>query len=249
MRLIHTESLEVQEFFGDQVPDYAILSHTWGKGEVTLQDMRLGTREVMMKPGFQKIQSTCTQALVDGHDWAWIDTCCIDKTSSAELSEAINSMYQWYSRAAVCYAYLSDFSELRPDDYPFEQSLWFTRGWTLQELIAPIKVVFYDRNWECIGTLDDAALLGRVQAITSIPAECLRRVMPPSEFSVAKRMSWAANRHCTRVEDVAYSLMGLFDVNMPLLYGEGDKAFTRRAIRPGGNSSSEPASRDALGRQ
>ncbi|KAI0123594.1 heterokaryon incompatibility protein-domain-containing protein [Xylariales sp. AK1849] len=227
MRLINTGNLEIHEFFGDRIPVYAILSHTWGKGEVTLQDMGSKSRDVTTKPGYQKIQSTCTQAAKDNYSWAWIDTCCIDKTSSAELSEAINSMYQWYSKSAVCYAYLADFSKIRPEPFTFEQSRWFTRGWTLQELIAPSNIIFFDVNWSRIGSLDDAAILEMVQSTTSIPAECLRRIQEPSEFSVAKRMSWAADRHCTRDEDIAYSLMGLFEVNMPLLYGEGEKAFTR----------------------
>ncbi|ORY68186.1 heterokaryon incompatibility protein-domain-containing protein, partial [Pseudomassariella vexata] len=227
MRLINAKTLDIEEFFGDAIPEYAILSHTWGKDEVTLQEVQLQSREVTMKVGYQKIMFTCRQALEDAILWAWIDTCCIDKTSSTELSEAINSMYQWYTMSTVCYAFLSDFSLVRPDTYRFEDSRWFTRAWTLQELIAPPKVVFFDVNWSCIGNSQDPGLLETISRTTGIPGECLRHLQHPDDFSVAKRMSWAANRQCTRVEDEAYSLMGLFNVNMPLLYGEGKRAFMR----------------------
>ncbi|KAK6865381.1 HET-domain-containing protein [Apiospora arundinis] len=226
MRLINTRTLEVIEFFGEKIPRYAILSHTWGKGELTLQEMQSRTPQTTAKAGYQKIKAAATQALGDSYEWIWIDTCCIDKTSSAELSEAINSMYQYYMESAVCYAYLSDFSQLRPD-FKFGDSRWFTRGWTLQELIAPSKVIFFDVNWMCVGDTTEGQILSEILSVTNIPAECLSGVQKPNEFSIARRMSWAAQRECTRIEDIAYSLMGLFDVNMPLLYGEGKKAFTR----------------------
>ncbi|KAK8055664.1 hypothetical protein PG993_000891 [Apiospora rasikravindrae] len=226
MRLINTRTLEVIEFFGESVPKYAILSHTWGKGEMTLQEMQSPTPQTSAKAGYQKIKAAANQASGDSYEWIWIDTCCIDKTSSAELSEAINSMYQYYTESAVCYAYLADFSQLRPA-FEFEDSRWFTRGWTLQELIAPTKVIFFDVNWMCVGDTTEDHILSQILSATKIPAECLRGVQKPDEFSIARRMSWAAQRECTRIEDVAYSLMGLFDVNMPLLYGEGKKAFTR----------------------
>lgn len=188
--------------------------------------MQAPTPQTSAKAGYQKLQAAANQALGDGYEWIWIDTCCIDKTSSAELSEAINSMYQYYTDSAVCYAYLSDFSQRRPA-FKFGDSRWFSRGWTLQELIAPSKVIFFDVNWMCVGDTTEDHMLSQILNATNIPAECLRGVQKPDDFSIARRMSWAAQRECTRIEDVAYSLMGLFDVNMPLLYGEGKKAFTR----------------------
>ncbi|KAK7970104.1 hypothetical protein PG996_001461 [Apiospora saccharicola] len=226
MRLINTHTLEIVEFFGKPVPEYAILSHTWGKGEMTLQEMQSPTPQTSAKAGYQKLKAASNQALGDGYEWIWIDTCCIDKTSSAELSESINSMYRYYTDSAVCYAYLSDFSQLRPA-FKFGDSRWFTRGWTLQELIAPSKIIFFDVNWMCVGDTTEDHMLSQILNATNIPAECLRGIQNPDEFSIARRMSWAGQRECTRIEDVAYSLMGLFDVNMPLLYGEGKKAFTR----------------------
>ena len=169
-------------------------------------------------------------ALNDGWDWIWIDTCCIDKRSSAELSEAINSMYLWYREAQVCYAYLSDVCINVDTGEPFYQhvyktfheSRWFRRGWTLQELLAPQSVVFYDRKWTELGTR--SSLEHEVSLATGISIEFLNQ---PLTASVAQKMFWASRRETTRIEDTAYCLLGIFDVNMPLLYGEGPKAFQR----------------------
>ncbi|KAK1752902.1 heterokaryon incompatibility protein-domain-containing protein [Echria macrotheca] len=232
MRLLDAKTLRLREFFGSDIPPYAILSHTWGsvEDEVSFQDISNLTHEVRQKPGFQKIAYTAQQAQRDDLDWVWVDTCCIDKTSSAELSEAINSMYNWYNRSSRCYAYLSDvvpWPGSSQDDLwssrMFENSRWFTRGWTLQELIAPLWVAFYAQDWTFINNKASKVLTD----ITGIPTQLLFTEKEVAEYSVAQRMSWAANRACTRVEDVAYSLLGLFGINMPLLYGEESKAFER----------------------
>ncbi|KUI53326.1 Vegetative incompatibility protein HET-E-1 [Cytospora mali] len=221
MRLMNTTSLVIQEFPSEEeLPEFAILSHTWGKTgeECSLQDM---TRPgVSAKPGYRKIKLCCDQALIDGLEWAWVDTCCIDKTSTAELSEAINSMYRWYGMAKICYAYLVDVKTQED----LAKSKWFTRGWTLQELLAPRDVRFYSGAWQCIGS--KFGLKSDIYKITGID----EAVLTSGRFDgicVAQRMSWAANRHTTRTEDKSYSLMGIFGVNMPLLYGEGEKAFLR----------------------
>ena len=151
----------------------------------------------------------------------WIDTCCIDKTSSADLSEAIDSMYGWYEKAQVCYVYMADV--LASNEYlPFRESRWFSRGWTLQELLAPWTVVFYDRNWNDIGT--KWGLIDEISLRTGITHQ---QMIDHTRVNIAAKMSWAATRRTTRLEDTAYCLMGLFDINMPLLYGEGSKAFIR----------------------
>ena len=157
----------------------------------------------------------------------WIDTCCIDKSSSAELSEAINSMFRWYEKAGVCYAYLSDVPALSlsespyDEKSPFRRSKWFTRGWTLQELLAPINVDFYDQSWSYVGS-KGTKLDQLLREITGI-----YDLLEYSHACVAKKMSWASQRVTTRVEDMAYCLLGLFNVHMPLLYGEGKNAFLR----------------------
>jgi hypothetical protein len=165
----------------------------------------------------------------DGYEYIWIDTCCIDKSSSAELSEAINSMFRWYQEAAVCYTYLSDGPPRKEGDpwkegSKFRESRWFTRGWTLQELIAPKNMEFFSEVWSKLGS--KSALLDLLSDITGIDKMVLQHRLF-SDLGIAKKMSWASNRTTTRVEDRAYSLLGLFDVNMPLLYGEGQKAFIR----------------------
>lgn len=232
MRLIHVHTFQLREFLGhpSTFPNYAILSHTWEDDEVSFQDFRDISLARRMK-GFNKIKYCCEQAAEDGFEWAWVDTCCIDKTSSSELSEAINSMYNWYGTAMVCYAYLSDVSSAGEFNHKTElQNIgelprWFKRGWTLQELIAPLSVKFYSENWRFIGTKKDKAL--RLSIVTGIDTAVLRHECSVFQLPVAVRMYWASSRQTTRSEDIAYCLMGLFDVNMPLLYGEGIKAFHR----------------------
>ncbi|KAH7411306.1 heterokaryon incompatibility protein-domain-containing protein [Cadophora sp. MPI-SDFR-AT-0126] len=218
MRLLNTRSLTLHTFFDKAVPHYAILSHRWEEEEVTFQDLQSGRGPSM--PGYAKIDACCAQARSDGWEYAWIDSCCIDKSSSAELSEAINSMFKWYENAEIGYAYLSDVDA--EDEIPkqLENSAWFTRGWTLQELLAPGTLVFFDRYWVEIGT--KSSLEDHVSKITGI-----RELWNFRSCCIAEKMSWAAGRTTTRVEDEAYCLMGLFDVNMPLLYGEGREAFQR----------------------
>jgi len=239
MRLLRTETLELEEFMYNSPPPYAILSHTWGpaQDEVLFKDMESGTAS--QKAGFIKLELTAKQAKEDGLDYCWIDTCCIDKSSSAELQEAINSMYAWYENAKVCYAYLSDvedatsYENLEQYRNAFGAARWFTRGWTLQELIAPSDVRFYTRNWSEIGT--KSSLAGRLASVTRIDQDVLQNGLCRSQDwffwsqckSAAVVMSWAARRQTSRVEDIAYCLLGLFQVNIPMLYGEGAGAFQR----------------------
>ena len=235
---------------------------------MTFKDFRKGRN--CKGPGYAKIAEFCAFARTipyeqeswdnrarllynkesNGIEWVWVDTVCIDKKSSAELSEAINSMYQYYVHAQICLAHLSDVSVVRSEDKTrytekeieeqLTRSRWFTRGWTLQELIAPSQVVFVDREWQVIGTKNAiyvnaaqlrgiGSLTGQLATITGIPKEVLSGVTKNylGMYSVAKRMSWASQRYCTRVEDTAYCLLGIFDIDMPLLYGEGRNAFRR----------------------
>lgn len=223
MRLINTTTLALEEFPGHEDLHYAVLSHRWEPGEVSLQEYESGASQD--KPGYQKIRRFCLLAAEDGYPYAWVDTCCIDKTSSAELSEAINSMFRWYSHSGACYAFLSDVQA--DEDMPMDRSVWFGRGWTLQELLAPAEVRFFDRNWTALGTKRE--LCGLINRVTNIDRVVLANGrFLHGVFSTAQIMSWAARRVTTRPEDRAYSLMGLFDVHMPLLYGEGGaRAFQR----------------------
>lgn len=226
MWLINTRTRLLKEFIGLEIPEYAILSHTWEMGqEVTFQEFSQEPRSDA-KAGYWKIDQTCQQAIRDGLDYAWVDTCCIDKSSSAELSEAINSMFSWYRRAFVCYVYLADLSRAaEPDDPSVQHCRWFTRAWTLQELIAPTHIRFYAHEWEFCFTKSDAS--EQLSRITGINLDILRHEKPLTAICVAQKMSWARSRRATRVEDIAYSLIGIFDINMPLLYGESEKAFMR----------------------
>ena len=253
MRLLHTSTLYLKSFTA-LIPKYAILSHRWAEDdadEVSYQQFR--DRSNLLCHGYTKIKRACELAQQAGLEWLWIDTCCIDKTSSAELSEAINSMFAWYRDATVCFAFLTETdlvylhqapdhvqtkwthewaekAEYRPVNTLFSKS-WFGRGWTLQELLAPHEVIFYqlamdsDEEATFVGTR--TSLSKTLSHITGIERQFLCARSPVWDASVAKRMSWASRRTTTRAEDIAYCLLGLFDVNMPLLYGEGTKAFQR----------------------
>ncbi|CAI7639565.1 unnamed protein product [Penicillium pancosmium] len=234
MRLLKTNipdtgKLKIEQFSDSRIPKYAILSHRWGQDEITLQEADSPNQEGQ---GYRKIKQFCELAK-PMFEYVWIDTCCIDKTSSAELSEAINSMYYWYGKADVCWAYLNDVpskeeTELSgmPFNEGFSKSVWFTRGWTLQELIAPSKMKFFDKKWGLIG--DREELQDVLYRRTRVPRGILSRKYGLLEdLSVAQKMSWAAGRVTERIEDQAYCLMGLFGINMPLLYGERENAFLR----------------------
>ncbi|KAI6859333.1 hypothetical protein KC319_g80 [Hortaea werneckii] len=253
MRLINTETLEMHEFLPAHIPRYAILSHRWQEEEVSFKQYtkRQKYPEIQRLKGFAKIEQFCRIARERRKEWAWIDTCCIDSRSSAELSEAINSMWRWYNDAAECYIYLCDVH--MKDDFSdvlaqVERSEWFTRGWTLQELLAPRFRVLFTAKWVKIGFVKSwpdyqisrssgkgfsnneecsQSLEHKVSRIANVPLSCLVSLSVES-FSVGERLSWSANRRTSRPEDVAYSLMGILGVNMPLLYGEGEqKAFIR----------------------
>ncbi|KAK4544238.1 hypothetical protein LTR36_004448 [Oleoguttula mirabilis] len=238
MRLINTTTHEMEEFMDSAVPAYAILSHTWEKEEVTFADMQIAKHSVLslmkLPSGYKKIRMTCEQARKDKLQYAWVDTCCIDKGSSAELQEAINSMYRWYAQAKVCYVYLFDFRShshrgREMVEVGFLDALskckWFTRGWTLQELIASKVLNFYGNGWNLLGTKNQLA--ESIAATTGIDTGVLLHTRDLASFSIATRMSWAAHRQTSRIEDRAYSLLGVFNVSMPMLYGEGTRAFVR----------------------
>lgn len=226
MWLIEVTDLILTQFMTeDERPKYAVLSHRWTDEEVTFQEFQnIAAGGIWNRRGFRKIERCCEQARLDGFTHVWVDTCCIDKQSSAELTEAINSMFCWYRDAAVCYAYLDDIHA--DEGIHFTESHWFTRGWTLQELIAPKKVEFFDSHWKPLG--EKRNLCSSIFEVTGIDVAVLKGEASIQDYSIAERMSWAAHRTTTRMEDRAYSLLGIFNVNMPMLYGEGgDKAFLR----------------------
>ncbi|KAI0702641.1 heterokaryon incompatibility protein-domain-containing protein [Earliella scabrosa] len=252
MWLLESLTLQHQYFVSPEAvtEGYVILSHVWDEKEDSFQDLQAiharcaASGERPHDLVSEKIKMCCEVAACEGYKWVWIDTCCIDKTSSAELSEAINSMFRYYALSLVCYAYLRDvptkYAFRKPysvaqlglpsfgppiTESKFARSRWHQRGWTLQELVAPQIVHFLSASWEYLGSRSDIA--ETLEEVTSIPASVLRLEQRPADMSVAQRMSWAARRETTRMEDQAYCLLGIFDVNMPTLYGEGRKAFRR----------------------
>jgi hypothetical protein len=213
----------------DEIPPYAILSHTWGRGEddeVTFKDLIDGTGD--KKKGFQKLQFCGNQAKADDLHYFWVDTCCIDKSNNNELTTAINSMFRWYQNASRCYVYLSDVSVHTQDgqsrhlewESAFRNSRWFTRGWTLQELLAPKIVEFYSRDRTRLG--DKRSLEQQIHEVTGIAVEALQG-RHLRDFSVEERLRWREKRQTTEEEDGAYCLLGIFEIFISLKYGEGRK--------------------------
>ena len=227
MRLLKLETdSDLFDFTKDlvsDIPPYAIISHTWlddDEEEVTYKDIKKGRGRD--KDGFVKLQFGAKQAATDGIKYLWMDTCCIDKSSNTELQLAINSMFRWYQNAVKCYVYLSDVSMDRPSEESwkseFQKTRWATRGWTLQELLAPSSVEFFSNKGLQIGS--KRSLESLLHDVTGISVKALRGT-PLCEFSQLERMSWMEHRRTKLEEDLAYALLGIFDVQMPLLYGEG----------------------------
>ena len=230
MRLINVDSLDIESFFGQAEQPYGILSHRWGPTEVKFEDYALIKSQIKdqitklqgddLITGIGKIAGACLQCRKLKLRYLWIDTCCIDKRSSSEESESINSMFSWYKEARICLVYLTDI--VKGSNKSFPDSEWFTRGWTLQELLAPKDITFFDRDWNELGTK-----ISRSSDIERATRISRGHIVDFKTASVATRMSWQAGRKTTRTEDLAYSLFGIFDIAMDLRYGERDKAFLR----------------------
>ncbi|KAF1361274.1 HET-domain-containing protein [Lizonia empirigonia] len=244
MNLLRTDTYEVVRA-SRPTPRYAILSHRWEPEEITFDTMRkmkssglrsssLSSIPASLQASAAKLRGACAIAQQQGFGYIWIDTCCIDKTKSEELRYALNMMFKWYQNAAVCYTYFNDVVFSTPNEKMFmsdrpnrrgQASEWFERGWTLQELIAPHQMQFYDKRWKFMGTRSELAnLVGRV---TGIDPQYMSGKRELSDASCAMKMSWMAGRVTQQVEDIAYSLIGLFDVHLDPIYGEGTRAFVR----------------------
>ena len=245
MRLLSTHKIQVYEISSDtsSIPAYAILSHTWDGDEISLLDIEglhgywesaAGSSDVLVskKKSFEKIRRATRVARQHGFKYIWVDTCCVDRTNSDDVFEAVNNSYMWFQDAAACYAYLSDVEPADRDDVfaeksSFRRSRWFTRSWTLSELIAPEKMEFYARDWTHLGSKGAEKFLKLLAKLSGIPIDVLNRQTDLEDVSIATRMQWAAGRHTTRVEDIGYSLLGIFGVQISINYGEGSNAFIR----------------------
>jgi Heterokaryon incompatibility protein (HET) len=210
----------------EDLPRYAILSHTWGpnKEEVTFEDIASPSGSARRKAGYKKIQFCSEQAAKDNLQHFWVDTCCIKKSSDSELSASINSMYRWYQKATRCYVYLADVPQVEWEG-AFAGSKWFTRGWTLQELLAPTSVEFFSSEGVLLG--DKQSMRLQIHEITGIAVKALQGSSVTS-FTVAERRGWAAKRVTKLEEDGAYCLVGILGISMAPRYGEGrEQAFKR----------------------
>lgn len=218
----------------DDLPDmvrqklrYAALSHRWlSSGEPTFQEMSAERNHQSTRPGFIKLRNFCQKAREYGCRLAWSDTCCIDKRSSAELDEAIRAMFKWYRNADICIVFLAD--SLSISDFP--QEVWFQRGWTLQELLAPPRIKFYGKHWDQLSRSrndkEDHSMLEALSQVTGISRENLL-YFSPGLVDVREKMIWASKRRTTRMEDIAYSLIGILNISLSVAYGEGERAFRR----------------------
>ena len=242
MRLLNVHTLEFSEFYSD-APKYVIASHMWSAGtEATIKDMR--NRRNTDKVGYKKVEGFAkyVQEQIGYVEWLWIDSCCVNQASSQELSETLNSMFRWYSKAEVCLVYMADVSNAK-DEYEFRRSFWFSRAWNLQELLAPHIVVFLSQDWKVIGhkggdgwtengfqVSKGLSLEPVIATITGIPEYILHDYSRSKGLSVEERLAWYAGRNTHREEDMSYSMLGIFDVAMPLLYGEGAERARKRLL-------------------
>ncbi|RDW57490.1 hypothetical protein BP6252_13750 [Coleophoma cylindrospora] len=227
MWLINTDTFELEEFANHPKKQYAILSHRWEENEATFKSWE--AQKGIQKKGYRKIMKFVHKAAERGFKYAWADTCCMNTKSSAELSEAINSMFKYYQEAAECYVYLSDLPPSTPPNDGSEIQSADESATSTEEsrtkLIAPYTVSFFDSDWQFYG--EKKGLSSRIERATGIPKSILDGSQHVRDCSIACRMSWAANRQTRRVEDLAYCLLGIFEIHMPLLYGEGETAFIR----------------------
>lgn len=235
MRLLDINNLEFTEFRDHERPTYAIASHRWQEEEVAYQEVR--ERRNTHKKGYRKVEAFAKYVRENVHPirWLWIDTCCINKDSAAELSEAINLMFDWYRKAEVCLAYLVDAdSDTAQGGRLFEKSEWFERGWTLQELLAPKTVVFLSKSWEVIGNKGASfhnygrSPVGRgleceIAARAGITENILHDYEKSRSLPVETRLKWMEDRKTSREEDLSYALYGIFEVALGANYGEGYK--------------------------
>jgi hypothetical protein len=220
----------IEKFITQENIKYAILSHTWLRGsdsEITYCDWQ--TRQFdTQKPAYQKLANFCRSAWKDhGLSFGWMDTVCINKDSSSELDESIRSMYKWYQDSHICISYLAGTVAL--DD--IHRDPWFTRGWTFQELLAPARMAFYNKDWNTFvpctlrGDKFDPDILNQIYEATTITEDELRG---SNDLPISRKMQLAAKRNVMREEDIAYSLMGVCNVSISIAYGEGaERAFFR----------------------
>ncbi|KAH8712241.1 heterokaryon incompatibility protein-domain-containing protein, partial [Phaeosphaeriaceae sp. PMI808] len=242
MRLLKISGNDELSFTKDilnenEIPRYAILSHTWQEDQEVIFD-EFSNESSKSKAGYDKIRFCAQQAKRDSLEYFWVDTCCINKANAVEVQDAINSMFRWYQKAAQCYVYLADVSirKRKADNKnfhytwepAFRQSRWFTRGWTLQELLAPHTVTFFSKEGNRLG--DKKTLERHIHETTGVPVRALQGA-PLHEFSKEDRLSWLKARHTTRKEDKAYSLLGIFGIYMVPNYGEGEENAFRRLRR------------------
>ncbi|KAI5357718.1 Putative NACHT nucleoside triphosphatase, heterokaryon incompatibility [Septoria linicola] len=240
MRLLNVHTLELEDFLHD-VPHYVVASHRWALGdEATTQDVK--NKRNMHKSGYQKVAGFAryVRERIDNIDWIWIDTCCVNQDSSQEVTEAVNSMFRWYTEAELCIAYLIDVVNA-DDKSEFRNSNWFQRGWTLQELLAPSLVIFVSQRWELIGHKgkhgwriwdgDCVSLEPDIASITKIPEPVLRNYDDCKGLTTEEKLAWIGARETTREEDLSYCLLGIFNVAMPVIYGEGADSARQRLLR------------------
>ncbi|KAF1821819.1 uncharacterized protein K489DRAFT_321948, partial [Dissoconium aciculare CBS 342.82] len=234
MRLINVQTLQLTEFLdARQRPKYVIASHRWAPDESSFKDLRKGRNKHYS--GYKKIDGFAQyiRQSYPAIEWLWIDTCCVNKESDAELSYAINSMFDWYRNAEVCVARLG----ILPSNYTPEQlkqDQWFWRGWTLQELLAPRVVVFVDHDWRAIGHKGIGSqgtgpnIAKAIASITGISEAVLGDWGASVNLRLEEKMKWMTNRDTTREEDMIYALFGIVGVSMSVIYGEGkDRASAR----------------------
>ncbi|KAG1908047.1 uncharacterized protein F5891DRAFT_1169157 [Suillus fuscotomentosus] len=229
-----------------------LLSHRWEETEALLHHIQdKNVRELKGLGGIAKLQSFCQIARDAGYFWAWMDTCCIDKSNNVELQESVNSMFVWYRHSALTIVYLSD---VPPSSQPgaLARSVWNERGWTFQEFVAPKVVRFYQKDWSLY--LDDRspnhkespAIMEELESATGIDPQALISFCPGMR-DTREKLQWASKRVTTVQEDIAYSLFGIFDIHLPVIYGERKQSALGRLLQEIVSRSGDITSLDWVG--
>ncbi|KAK3623731.1 hypothetical protein LTR56_014697 [Elasticomyces elasticus] len=258
MRLLNVQTLNFTEFSSD-VPKYVIASHRWTAGsEAKTKDVE--KRRNTHSSGYKKVEGFAKYArdCIADVEWFWIDTCCVNQESSQEVNEAVNSMFSWYANAEMCLVYLADVDKPLHEDEclpRLQASEWFTRGWTLQELLAPHMVTFLSKRWEVIGNKSSAGSIRRTSrinqgpslipllaTITSIPEKVLYNYEQSKTLTTEDKLAWIVGRNTAKCEDMYYSLLGKFGVRMRLDYGQGAESARQRLLKKIDKASQQPTS-------
>ncbi|KAF8445020.1 hypothetical protein L210DRAFT_3394323, partial [Boletus edulis BED1] len=221
-------SREVKKYYR-----YVMLSHRWEHGEPLFQTVgHISVYDLEKSPANIKLQTFCSLFGSLGFQWVWSDTCCINKKDNVVLQESLVAMFTWYHGSSLTIVYLRGVLSESQHPGDLQRSSWNTRAWTYQEYVAAENIQFYTEDWKPYLGLDmsnhkdSPAIISEMEPVSGVSAQELA-VLRPGLDKVREKLSLASTRQTTLVEDIAYSLLGIFDAAIPVIYGEGTRAVGR----------------------